>query len=115
MDQNLCRWLMLRPKFRRSRTTAAAAPAAFRLVHLKIVGREQMAIAADTMAMGSRIRSKEKHTTPVLVAAKHALATIFKSITYNSGTQIAVYNPAETLSAQYGRVTTEKWQYGGCL
>jgi hypothetical protein len=49
MDQNLCRRpLMPRPKFGRSRpTTAAATPATFRLVHLQVVGREQMAIAAD--------------------------------------------------------------------
>jgi hypothetical protein len=48
MDQNLCRRLMPRPKFGRSRpTTAAAAPTTFRLVHLQVVGREQMAIAAD--------------------------------------------------------------------
>jgi hypothetical protein len=48
MDQNLCRRPMPRPKFGRSRpTAAAAAPATFRLVHLQVVGREQMAIAAD--------------------------------------------------------------------
>ena len=41
MDQNLCRRLMPRP------TTAAAAPATSRLVHLQIIRREQMAIAAD--------------------------------------------------------------------
>lgn len=29
-------------------TTATAAPATIRLVHLEVVGREQMAIAADT-------------------------------------------------------------------
>lgn len=49
MDQNLCRRCrpMPRPKFGRTRpTTAAAAPATFRLVHLQVVGREQMAIAA---------------------------------------------------------------------
>jgi hypothetical protein len=46
---DLCRWLMPSPKFGRSRpTTAAAAPATFRMVHLKVVGRQQMAIAADT-------------------------------------------------------------------
>jgi hypothetical protein len=39
---------MPRPKFGRSRpTTAATAPAAFGSVHLQVVGREQMAIAAD--------------------------------------------------------------------
>jgi hypothetical protein len=50
MDQkNLYRRLMPRPKVGRSRpTTAAAAPTALRLVHLQVVGREQMAIAADT-------------------------------------------------------------------
>lgn len=49
MDQNLCRRLMPRPKFGCSRpTTAAAAPATFRIVHRQVVGREQMAIAADT-------------------------------------------------------------------
>ena len=38
---------MPRPEFGRSRpTTAAAAPAALRLVHSQVVGREQMAIAA---------------------------------------------------------------------
>ena len=37
-----------RPKFGRSRPpTAAAAPATFRWVHLQVVGREQMTIAAD--------------------------------------------------------------------
>ena len=42
MRQNLCRRpLMPRP------TTSAAAPATFRMVHLRVVGREQMAIAAD--------------------------------------------------------------------
>jgi hypothetical protein len=45
----LCRRFMPRPKLSRSRpTTVAAAPATFRLVHLQVVGREQMAIAADT-------------------------------------------------------------------
>jgi len=49
MHQNLCCPLMPRPKLGGSRpTTAAAAPAAFRLVHLQVVGREQMAIAAYT-------------------------------------------------------------------
>src|SRR5690348_7000944 len=49
MDQHLCRRLMPRPKFSRSRpTTAAAAPATFRLVHLQVVRREHMAVAADT-------------------------------------------------------------------
>jgi len=39
---------MPRPKFGRSRpTTAATAPAAFGSVHLQVVEREQMAIAAD--------------------------------------------------------------------
>jgi hypothetical protein len=39
---------MPRPKFGRSRpTTAPAAPATFRLVHLQVVGHQQMAIAAD--------------------------------------------------------------------
>jgi hypothetical protein len=39
---------MPRPKFGRSHpTTGAAAPAASRFVHLQVVGREQMAIAAD--------------------------------------------------------------------
>jgi hypothetical protein len=48
MDQNLCRRLMPRPKFGRSRpTTAAAAPTTFRLVHLQVVGRKQMAITAE--------------------------------------------------------------------
>jgi hypothetical protein len=48
MDQNLYRRLMPRPKVGRSRpTTAAAAPAAFHPVHLQVLGREQMAIAAD--------------------------------------------------------------------
>lgn len=60
MDQNLCRRLMPRPKCGRSRaTTATAAPATFRLVDLQVVGREQMAIAADIgMARGSRFRSR---------------------------------------------------------
>jgi len=48
MDQNLYRRLMPRPKFGRPRpTTAAAAPATYRMVHLQSVGREQMAIATD--------------------------------------------------------------------
>jgi hypothetical protein len=48
MDQNLCRQITPRTKFGRSRpTTVAAAPAAIRLVHLEVVRREQMAIAAD--------------------------------------------------------------------
>jgi hypothetical protein len=48
MNQNLCRRLMPCPKFGRSSpTTEAAAPATFCLVHLQVVGREQMAIAAD--------------------------------------------------------------------
>jgi hypothetical protein len=48
VDQNLCRRLMPRPKFGRSRPTAAAAsPATFRLVDLQVIRREQMAIAAD--------------------------------------------------------------------
>lgn len=48
MDQNLYRRLMPRPKVGRSRpTTAAATPAAFHLVHLQVLGREQMAFAAD--------------------------------------------------------------------
>lgn len=46
---DLCRRLMPRPKLGRSRSTiAAAAPATFRTVHLEVVGREQMAIPADT-------------------------------------------------------------------
>jgi hypothetical protein len=48
MYQNLCRPLVPRPKFGRSRpTAAAAAPATFRFVRLQVVGREQMTIAAD--------------------------------------------------------------------
>ena len=48
MDQDLRRHLMPRPKLGRSRpTTAAAAPATFRLVHFQVVGREQMDVAAD--------------------------------------------------------------------
>ena len=48
MDQNLCRRLVPRPKFGRSHpTTAAAAPATSRSVHLQVVGREQMAMTAD--------------------------------------------------------------------
>jgi hypothetical protein len=48
MDQNLCRRFMARPKLGSSHpATAAAAPATFSLVHLQVVGREQMAIAAD--------------------------------------------------------------------
>jgi hypothetical protein len=40
---------MTRPKFGRScPTTAAATPATFRMVHLQVVGYEQMAIATDT-------------------------------------------------------------------
>src|SRR5215469_5125621 len=48
MDQNLSRRPMARPKLGRSHpTTAAAAPATFRLVHSQVVGGEQMAIATD--------------------------------------------------------------------
>ena len=48
MDQNLCRRLVPRPKFGRSHpTTAAAAPATSRSVHLQVVGREQMAMTAN--------------------------------------------------------------------
>lgn len=50
MDQNLGRRCrpMPRPKFGRSRpTTTAAAPAPLRLIHLQVVGRQQMATAAD--------------------------------------------------------------------
>ena len=48
VDQNLCRVLMPRSEFGRSRpTAAAAAPATFCLVHVQIVRREQMTIAAD--------------------------------------------------------------------
>ena len=48
MYQDLCRRLMPRPKFSRSRpATVEAPPATFRLVHLQVVWREQMAIAAD--------------------------------------------------------------------
>jgi hypothetical protein len=46
---DLCRGLVPRSKPGRSRpTTAAAAPATFRMAHFQVVGREQMAIAADT-------------------------------------------------------------------
>jgi hypothetical protein len=39
---------MPRPKFGRSLpTTAAASPATFRVVHLQVLGREQMTAAAD--------------------------------------------------------------------
>jgi hypothetical protein len=62
MDQNLCRRLMPRPKLGRSRpTAAAAAPATPCMVHLQIVGREQMAIAADIgygHALGNTFRKK---------------------------------------------------------
>jgi hypothetical protein len=45
---DLYRRLKPRPKLGRSRpTTAAAAPATFRMVHLQVVEREQMAVAAD--------------------------------------------------------------------
>jgi len=48
MDHDLCRRLMPRPEFGRSRlTTIAAAPATFGLVHLQVVGCEQIPIAAD--------------------------------------------------------------------
>ena len=47
MDHNLCCRPMPRPKLGRSRpTTAAAAPAMFRVVHLQVVRRKQMAVAA---------------------------------------------------------------------
>jgi len=46
---DLCRRLMPRAKLGRSHpTTAAAAPATSRLVYPQVVGREQMAIAAET-------------------------------------------------------------------
>lgn len=48
MDRSLCRRLMPRSKLGRSRpTTAPATPATFRMVHLQVIGREQMAIAAN--------------------------------------------------------------------
>ena len=48
MDLNLCRRLMPRPKSSRSHPTAAAtAPATLRMVHLQVIGREHMTIAAD--------------------------------------------------------------------
>jgi hypothetical protein len=48
MDLNLCHRLMPRPKSDRSRlTAAAAAPATLPLVHMQVVRRQQMAIAAD--------------------------------------------------------------------
>jgi hypothetical protein len=82
MDQNLCRRLVPRPKLGRSHpTTAALAPATSRSVHLQVVGREQMAMTADIgYGHGSRIRSREKHTTSVLVAPKHAPATNFNGL-----------------------------------
>jgi len=48
MDQNLFRRLLPRPKFGRSLSaTAAAAPAVLPLIHLQVVGREQVTIAAN--------------------------------------------------------------------
>ena len=65
MDQNLCRRLMPGPKLGRSRpTTAAAAPATFLMVYVQIVGREQMAIAADVgygHALGDPFKGKTHH------------------------------------------------------
>jgi hypothetical protein len=65
MDQNVCRRLMPRPELGRSHpTAAAAAPATFHLVHLQVVGREHMAIAADTgygHGFGDRFQGKAHH------------------------------------------------------
>jgi hypothetical protein len=82
MDQPQCPRLMPRPKFGRPRpTTPAAAPATFRLIHLQVIRREKMTVAADMCtAMGSRIRSRKKHTTSVLVAPKQAPATNFNGL-----------------------------------
>jgi hypothetical protein len=51
--KKLCYLLMPRPKFGRSCATTPAA-ATIRLVHLKVVHREQMAIAAD-LGYGHRL------------------------------------------------------------
>src|SRR6185437_7440893 len=81
MDQNLCRRPMSSPEFRRSRpTTAAAAPATFGLVHLQVIGREQMTIAADT---GYVHGLEDMHTTSVLVAPKHAPALRILSVAWD--------------------------------
>jgi len=49
---------MPHPKFGRSLpTTAATAPATFRLIHLQVVGREQMAITADFGASDGSLAS----------------------------------------------------------
>ena len=65
VNQNLCRHPMPRPKFGRSLpTTPAAAPATFCLVHLQVVGREQMAIAADIgygHGLGDTFEGKAHH------------------------------------------------------
>lgn len=65
MDQNLCRRHMPHPKRGCSRgTTAVAAPATFCLVHLQVIGREQMAIAADTVygyGFGDTFQRKAHH------------------------------------------------------
>jgi hypothetical protein len=50
-------------------------------------------------AMGSRVRSSEKHTTSVLVASKHAPATIFKSISYKNNFSV----PARCIPGQSER------------
>ena len=67
MDQNLCRRLMQRPKFGRSLpATAAATPAALPLVYLQVVGREQMAIAANIGSghrLADAIHGKAHHMT----------------------------------------------------
>jgi|SRR5579883_423198 len=71
-------------EFGRSRpTTAAAAPAAFCWVHLQVVGREQMAIAADFgygHGLEDAFRGKAHHTS--FGCFKAGPATIFKSTTY---------------------------------
>ena len=65
MDQPLCHRLMASPKLGRSRpTTATATPATSRLVHLQVVGRKQMAVAADSgygHGLEDTFRRKARH------------------------------------------------------
>ena len=84
MDRNLCLQPMPGPKYGRSRpATTAAAPAAFRLVHLQVIGREQMTIAADIgygHGLEDTFQGKARHIG--FGCCKARPPTTFQSITY---------------------------------